>query len=59
MTRYEHIIEGGKTEMAKCIAFLLYRFYEEEHGHEQNCTLMKAFVNRQIPKWEKWLDEED
>ena len=58
MTRYEKIKEGGKAELAKCIAFLMFRFYEEEHGIEQDCNLLKTFVEKDSPRWEKWLDEE-
>lgn len=54
MTRYEHILNGGVEEMAKMIAYILYKHEEKV----EDCEVMQAVVKATTPIFIEWLNEE-
>ena len=54
MTRYEFISKGGIEEMAKMIAYILYKHEEKV----EDCAVMQAVVKATTPLFIEWLNEE-
>lgn len=55
-TRWEIIQEGGLSECAKAMAFVVVQHVNQAHGLDPNCNAQ--FIARSImPHFEDWLNE--
>ena len=58
MKRYEYIVQGGKEEMARAIAFCNCCLLEQLDIRKFTCEELKTAVNETAKELMEWLDSE-
>lgn len=58
MKRYEHILNGGKEELAVAIGFCLATYHEVVTNNPMSCDELKQYVDLATKDIEPWLEEE-